>query len=307
MLSDRPARLEAIDGARGEALLTIPLNAEFRPVTAVASARAGAPVIAVLLQHREEGHVRVYEFDAVTGAELSRVRYNSNYRPISLVPLGKQAGQRLYAVLGINDDPATPQKLAQKLEIRSTDMAYVQDAWLGRFLDVLDAVGFDDGGAARIAVLRHNAGEGWLDIAIVDPAVGEVIRKLAFDGQFVPGDFVQSDDIDMNLSPQFSIAGMGAVDDTVRTQTRDLATGAVLHNVWLSKETPIQDLVYLPAGTWCAHTLARPARARQRVEQSVPRLSRGLVDRDQDGTAGVCVLITVVRSAPRKTGKEYIS
>ena len=213
-----------------------------------ASAQAD-PVVAVLMQHREEGHVRVDQLEPVTGARIATIRYNSNYRPIALGAQGEVSGERRYAVLSVNDDPAAAPKLAQKIEIRSTDMAYVQDIWLGRHPEVLDAVGFADStGASRIAVLRRNADEGWLDIAIVDPASGETVQTLAFDGNIVPDDFVHSDDIDANLSPKFSIAGTGAADGKHRVQTRDLASGGVLHNAWVSKETPIQDLVYLPAG-----------------------------------------------------------
>ena len=151
-----------------------------------ASAQA-ARVVAVLMQHREEGHVRVDEFDTgyrranrddTLQLQLPADRSRSS---------GEVSGERRYAVLSVNDDPAAAPKLAQKIEIRSTDMAYVQDIWLGRYLEVLDAVGFADStGASRIAVLRRNADEGWLDIAIVDPASGETVQTLAFDGNIVP-------------------------------------------------------------------------------------------------------------------------
>ena len=197
VLSGKPARLEIADGSNGAPLLTIPLDAKFRVVTAVASERAGRPVIAVLMQHRTEGHVRVYEYDAVTGERLARVRYNPNYRPLAFIAQGEQSGERRYAVLGVNEDPALPSKLGRKIEIRSTDMAYVQDVWLGKYLDVLDAVAFEDGtGASRIAVLRRNADEGWLDIAIVDPVSGETVQLLPFDGNIVPKDFEPTEDID---------------------------------------------------------------------------------------------------------------
>ncbi|MET0164949.1 MAG: hypothetical protein ABW318_08105, partial [Vicinamibacterales bacterium] len=281
VVSREPASVEVADGANGAPLLTIPLNANFRPVAAAASARAGSPVIAVLMRHPVKGDVRVDEFDALTGMRLASVPYNPNYRPVALVPQGEQFGERYYAVLGADDDPGAP----HKIEIRHTALAYIKNIWLDNRFAVLDAVGFDDGtGASRIAVLRRNADEGWVDIAIVDPAAGEVVRTLAFDGNIVLGDFVPTADIDMNLAPQFSIAGTGAADGKHRVQTRDLASGGVLHNAWVSRETPIQDLVYLPAGA------------------GVPTPSLGLVVRDNASDSRFRVyfvdLLTGTKSGP---------
>ena len=75
-----------------------------------------------------------------------------------------------------------------------------------------------------------------------------MVGSLAFSGQLAPGDFVASDDIDANLSPQFSVTGTVASDGTVKVETRDLASGGLLHNVFLSQATPIQDLFYLGSG-----------------------------------------------------------
>jgi hypothetical protein len=71
----------------------------------------------------------------------------------------------------------------------------------------------------------------------------------------LPSDFVASDDIDANLSPQFSIAGMVESDGTIKVETRDLASTGLLHNVFLSRATPIQDLFYLGPGTGIPNAL----------------------------------------------------
>ena len=67
------------------------------------------------------------------------------------------------------------------------------------------------------------------------------IRSIA------PDDFEHSPDVDANLSPQFTLAGRNDIGK-VKAETRDLATGALLHNVFLIPGEPIEDLVYLGPG-----------------------------------------------------------
>ncbi len=117
----------------------------------------------------------------------------------------------------------------------------------------------DAAGAERIAVLRRNAELGWQDIAIVDPDAAAKVLTLPFHPQYVGTDFVQSADIDANLAPQFSVAGRRESDGKVQVETRDMASGGVLHKAFLPPDKPIQDLVYLGPGSRGGHAVARLA------------------------------------------------
>ena len=88
--------------------------------------------------------------------------------------------------------------------------------------------------------------QGWLDVEVIDPDVG-VLSKLPFNPQYAPDDFEHSPDVDANLSPQFTVAGRNDIGK-VKAETRDLATGSLLHNVFLIPGEPIEDLVYLEPG-----------------------------------------------------------
>ena len=70
---------------------------------------------------------------------------------------------------------------------------------------------------------------------------------MAFNPQFAPDDFEYSPDVDANLAPQFTVAGRND-EGKVRAETRDLAGGALLNNVFLPPYQPIEDLIYLAPG-----------------------------------------------------------
>jgi hypothetical protein len=74
-----------------------------------------------------------------------------------------------------------------------------------------------------------------------------VLSKLPFNAAFAPDDFEHSADVDANLAPQFTVAGRNGIGK-VKAETRDLATGALLHNVFLVPSEPIEDLVFLEPG-----------------------------------------------------------
>lgn len=249
VLSRDPARLEVVDGANGASLVTIDLPQWMEPVAAVASARGGDPVLAVLMQHPEKHHILVEEFDFATGAKLASIPYNPLYRAQDLLAAGEIEGERFYAVLAVPERTTGP----AKIEVRNTGLSGVRHAWLGAGYSPVAAVSLGVGGGSKqVAVLRRNAQQGWTDVAIVDVLEGDILGTLPFDGQLVPTGMVFSDDANGDLSQQATVAGILADGVNARAQTRELAAGTLLHNVWLSPETPVQDLVYLGPGSGAA-------------------------------------------------------
>ncbi|HEX5787234.1 MAG TPA: hypothetical protein VFY03_03575 [Woeseiaceae bacterium] len=247
VLSHEPAVVEIVDSATGRPVSTIPLDTDFEPVAAVTAA-AAAPTIAVLMLHRARTYLRVEEFDARSGASLRTVAFNPAFEPIDLLALGSGESRR-YAVLQASPGPGQ----AGKLEIRDTRGSPAVNAWLGRAMEPQEALVYTDpGGAERIAVLRRNAELGWQDIAIVDAGAAARLQALAFNAQYVATAFVHSADIDANLAPQFSLAGRRGADGKVKMETRDLGADALLHNVFLTPDQPVQDLVYLGPGSGAA-------------------------------------------------------
>jgi len=249
VLSRDPARLEVVDGASGSSLVAIDLPQWMEPIAAVASARVGEPVLAVLMQHPQKHHILVEEFDAATGAKLASIPYNPLYSAQDLLPAGEIEGERYYAVLAVPERTTGP----AKIEVRNTALSEVRHVWLGVGYSPVAAVSLDDGGGGKqVAVLRRNALQGWTDVAIVDVLGGDILRTLPFDGQLVPTRMVFSDDVNGDLSQQATVVGILADGENARAQTRELAAGTLLHNVWLSPETPVQDLVYLGPGSGVA-------------------------------------------------------
>jgi hypothetical protein len=195
----------------------------------------------VLNKHRAKNYVRVDRFDAGTGTALGNIAFNPAFTPLDLYALPSSSGLR-YALLAIATNDTDP----DKLEIRNVDGTLDRNLWLGTELTPLRGLQYEEGGAARIALLRRNAEEGWLHVEVVDPDAG-VLSSLPFNPQFSADDFEHSPDVDANLAPQFTVAGRNEIGK-VKAETRDLATGALLHNVFLIPGEPIEDLLYLAPG-----------------------------------------------------------
>jgi hypothetical protein len=241
VLSKVPAIVEIVDSENGEELLHLELGSDFEPVAAVIAHDGTTPVLAVLNRHLTKSYVRVDRFDAGTGTALGSIAFNPVFTPLDLYALPSPSGLR-YALLAIATNDTDP----DKLEIRHADGTLDRNLWLGTELTPLRGLQYEEGGAARIALLRRNAEAGWLHVEVVDPDVG-VVSKLPFNPQFVPDDFEHSPDVDASLAPQFTLASRNDIGK-VKAETRDLATRALLHNVFLIPGEPIEDLVYLGPG-----------------------------------------------------------
>ena len=244
VLSRNPAVVEVVDFAGGEPLLSLELDADFEPVAAVATATDASNVIAVLMRHRVRNELRLEEFDAHDGTSLRTIAFDPNFEPLDVLVVGSGESRR-YVVLHASADPDRP----GRLEINDGTQAVT--VRLGPSMVPEQALVYMDG-AERIAVLRRNAELKWQDIAIVDPEAGAIVQVVPFSGQFhasdvVQPDFVHSPDIDLNLAPQFSVAGHRDTDNRPKIETRDVAAGALLNNAFLNPGQRIQDLVYLGA------------------------------------------------------------
>jgi hypothetical protein len=241
VLSKAPAVVEIVDSKSGDQLLHLELDGDFEPIAAAIASDGTTPVLAVLNKHRTKNYVRVDTFDAGTGARLGEIPYNPSFTPLDLFVLSSASGPS-YAVLA----SATTGEDPDKLEIRNPDGSLDRNLWLGTEMTPVRGLQYEEGGAPRIAVLRQNVEQGWLDIEVVDPD-GGVLSKLPFNAAFAPDDFEHSADVDANLAPQFTVAGRNGIGK-VKAETRDLATGALLHNVFLVPSEPIEDLVFLEPG-----------------------------------------------------------
>jgi hypothetical protein len=233
--------VEIVDSKSGDQLLHLELDGDFEPIAAAIASDGTTPVLAVLNKHRTKNYVRVDTFDAGTGARLGEIPYNPSFTPLDLFVLSSASGPS-YAVLA----SATTGEDPDKLEIRNPDGSLDRNLWLGTEMTPVRGLQYEEGGAPRIAVLRQNVEQGWLDIEVVDPD-GGVLSKLPFNAAFAPDDFEHSADVDANLAPQFTVAGRNGIGK-VKAETRDLATGALLHNVFLVPSEPIEDLVFLEPG-----------------------------------------------------------
>ena len=251
VLSREPALVEIRDSWSGEQLRLQAIRAPYQPVAVALSRTPGsgaADTLAVLVRDPGAPELRVREYDLRTGTKVGVVGFNPNFEPIDFVSVDGGNGRR-YALLVRDSQPGG----RSKLTIRDTGGSQTVNVWLGRYLDPVAALAFNDGsGAARIAVLRRNAEERWTQVDVVDPAAGSIVQSLDFNGAYEPSDILYSDDVDMNQSPQITVVGQSVVDGSVKLETRDIATGAVTSNTWLSRETPVQDAVYLPAGNGLA-------------------------------------------------------
>jgi hypothetical protein len=241
VLSKVPPVVEIVDNENGDQLLRLELDSDFEPVAAVIAYDGTMPVLAVLNRHLTKNYVRVDRFDAGTGTGLGSVAFNPAFTPLDLYALPSASGLR-YALLAIATSDTDP----DKLEIRNADGTLDRNLWLGTELTPVRGLQYEEGGNARIALLRRDAEEGWLHVEVVDPDVG-VLSKLPFNPQLVPDDFEHSPDVDANLAPQFTVAGRNDIGK-VKAETRDLATRALLHNVFLIPGEPIEDLIYLGPG-----------------------------------------------------------
>ncbi|HEX5765159.1 MAG TPA: hypothetical protein VFY27_06300, partial [Woeseiaceae bacterium] len=241
VLSKVPPVVEIVDNESGDQILRLELDDDFEPIAAVIANEGATSVLAVLHKHSTKNYVRASIFDAATGVGLGTIAYNPAFTPLDLYALPSASGLR-YAVLAVDTSGTSP----DKLEIRNPDGSLEANLWLGTEMTPLRGLQYEDGGASRIAVLRQNAEQGWLDIEVVDPDVG-VLSKLPFNAAFAPDDFEHSPDVDANLSPQFTLAGRNDVGK-VKAETRDLATGALLHNVFLQPFELIEDVIYLAPG-----------------------------------------------------------
>ena len=242
VLSKRPAAVEIADGSSGTRLLHLALDADFEPIAAVIAFDGGTPVLAVLNQHYAKDYVRVDRFDARSGASLGTIAFNPSFTPLDLYAFS-DGGVVQYAVLAAD----TTANAQHKLEIRTADGSLQRNLWLGTGMTPLRGLLYEDGGAPRIAVLRRNGEQGWMDVEVVDPAAG-VLARLPFNAAYLPDDFEISPDVDANLAPQFTVVGRNEAGK-VKAETRDLATGALLHNVYLVPSEPIEDLLYLAPET----------------------------------------------------------
>jgi hypothetical protein len=240
VLSRRPALLEVVDSRGGTSQAVLPIDADFEPVAAASVADGPATILSVLMKHRTKGYTRVQEFDALSGESLRTIPFNPNFLPLDVMALGSSASRR-YAVLMVNPAPGGP----HKIEIRDTVGNPAVNAWLGNGLTPMQALAYaEHTGAERIAILRRNADLDWQDVVTVDPDDGDVLHSIAFTGRTLPAAFAWTGDVQGDLSPQFTVAGRDASGSS-KAETRELVSGALLHNVFLGAETPIQDLVYL--------------------------------------------------------------
>jgi hypothetical protein len=241
VLSKVPPVVEIVDNESGDQLLHLELDADFEPVAAVVAYDGTTPVLAVLNRHLSKTYIRVDTFDAGTGTSLGTIAFNPAFTPLDLYALPSASGLR-YAVLAVDATGVS----ADKLEIRDADGSLDRNLWLGTEWTPMRGLQYEEGGAPRIALLRRHAEEGWLRVDVVDPD-GGVLSMLPFNPQFSADDFEHSPDVDANLAPQFTVAGRNDIGK-VKAETRDLTSGALLHNVFLAAVEPIEDLIYLAPG-----------------------------------------------------------
>ena len=167
VLSKVPAVVEIVDGTTGDLHVGIELDDDFEPIAAVIAYAGAIPVLAVLNRHYSKSYVRVDSFDARTGASLGTIPFNPGHAPLDLFALPSGSDLR-YAVLAVDDTGNSP----GLLEIRNAEGSLDRNLRLGKSMTPLRGLIYDEGGEPRIAVLRQNVAEKWLDVVVVNPDMG---------------------------------------------------------------------------------------------------------------------------------------
>ena len=245
VMSRLPALAEVRDSLDGSLVSTIKLGAHLEPLLATVEQRDGTPPrLAVVARNRNTDNLLLRIYNLESGSLLASNFYHPGFDPVDVVALPDAAGSgaRRYAVLGRNQAPGAP----HKIELRRGDGNLLGNYWIGGEQDPLQlaVTGEDVNG---LAVLRYAAESSVLDVLRVDIATSAQ-QRLRFSANLTPVAMLELPDINGNGAPQYAVYGDetgGEPGEPVKAETRDLATGALDHNVFTGFAYRPEDAAYV--------------------------------------------------------------
>jgi hypothetical protein len=244
VVSRLPAVAEIRDSLDGSLVGTIKLGKNFEPLVAKVEQRTGtAPRLAVAVRNKDKDTSLVRVYNLQNGNLLSSNAYHPGFDAVDLAALPAPSGSdaRRYALLARNRLAGEP----HKIEIRSGNGGLLENLWLGSDQDPVQfAAG--DAGADALAVLRYDALVGALNVVRIELATGD--RQTArFGNMLSPTEMLELPDGNGNGSPEYTVFGAETDSDKVKAVTRDLATGALDHNIFTYKFYRPQDAAWVGA------------------------------------------------------------
>ncbi len=99
-------------------------------------------------------------------------------------------------------------------------------------------------GVDGLAVLRYAATANDLDVLRFELATSAQ-QRIRFSRNLTPVAMLELPDINGNGAPQYAVYGAETSSDSVKAETRDLATGVIDYNVFTSKFYRPEDAAYV--------------------------------------------------------------
>ncbi|WP_295613297.1 SBBP repeat-containing protein, partial [uncultured Lamprocystis sp.] len=209
-------------------------------------ARDGTQSLAVLFADAAAGTVTAQIKQAVTGTLIQTFVFDQGYAPLDLavVPDQNRNGAPELALLGRHAANGGVQVEVRdtRTGARLTAVAF-NPAFAPQRLAVLpDRNG---NGAAELAVLGINAGNGAIAAEIKDAATGAGLGKVFFAKTFQPVDFAAVADANGNGAAELAVLGVNAAGQP-RVELRDSGNAALVKVLWSPKWTTPLNLAAVP-------------------------------------------------------------
>ncbi len=220
---------EVRDSLDGSLVSTIELGTHLEPLQATVEQRDGTPPrLAVVSRNRNNDDLPLRIYNLESGNLLASNFYHPGFDPVDLVALPDAIGNgaRRYALLARNRVAGEP----NKVEIRGGNGSLLDNLWIGSEQEPLQLT-VTGAGVDGLAVLRDAADASQVDVVRIDLGTNDR-RSTRYSNDLVPVAMLELPDSNGNGYPQYTVYGAETDSDSVRAETRDLATGTTDHKVF---------------------------------------------------------------------------
>ncbi len=228
VVSRLPAVAEVRDSLDGSLVSTIDLGTHLEPLQATVEQRDGTPPrLAVVSRNRNNDDLLLRIYNLESGKLLATNFYHPGFDPVDLVALPdpNDSGARRYALLARNRVAGEP----HKVEIRGGN-GLLDKLWIGSEQEPLQLT-VAGAGVDGLAVLRNAAGASQVDVVRIDLGTNDR-RSTRYSSDLAPVAMLELPDTNGNGYPQYTVYGAETDSDSVKAETRDLATGTIDHKVF---------------------------------------------------------------------------
>ena len=171
--------------------------------------------------------LRIYNL--ANGNLLASNAYHSGFDAVDVAAVPDATGARRYAVLARNRLTGEP----HKVEVRSGNGSLLENLWIGSEQDPLQLT-VAGAGVDGVAVLRYGAEASQLDVVRIG-LESDDRQTTRFCSELAPVSMLEPPDTNGNGFPQYTVFGAETDGDSVKAETRDLATGTIDHTMFTGK------------------------------------------------------------------------